>query len=44
MIEALRPSTLGEILDRTANLYRARFLVFCLPFLCLDGFGRRESR
>jgi hypothetical protein len=28
MIEALRPSTLGEILDRTANMYRGRFLVF----------------
>ncbi len=28
MIEALRPSTLGEILDRTAHLYRSRFLVF----------------
>ena len=28
MIDALRPSTLGEILDRTANLYRIRFLVF----------------
>lgn len=28
MIHALRPSTLGEILDRTANLYRTRFLVF----------------
>jgi hypothetical protein len=28
MIEALRPSTLGEILDRTAYLYRSRFLVF----------------
>ena len=28
MTEALRPSTLGEILDRTAHLYRARFLVF----------------
>lgn len=24
----LRPATLGEILDRTANLYRSRFLVF----------------
>jgi hypothetical protein len=24
----LRPSTLGEILDRTASLYRSRFLVF----------------
>ena len=24
----LRPSTLGEILDRTAHLYRSRFLVF----------------
>ena len=28
MIDALRPSTLGEILDRTANIYRTRFLVF----------------
>jgi len=28
MNELLRPSTLGEILDRTANLYRSRFLVF----------------
>ena len=28
MIEAPRPSTLGEILDRTAHLYRTRFLVF----------------
>jgi hypothetical protein len=28
MSETLRPSTLGEILDRTANLYRSRFLVF----------------
>jgi hypothetical protein len=28
MIEPLRPSTLGEILDRTAHLYRSRFLVF----------------
>jgi hypothetical protein len=28
MIEALRPSTLGEILDRTANIFRTRFLVF----------------
>jgi hypothetical protein len=28
MNESLRPSTLGEILDRTANLYRSRFLVF----------------
>jgi hypothetical protein len=28
MIEALRPATLGEILDRTAHLYRSRFLVF----------------
>ncbi len=28
MIEALRPSTLGEILDRTVNLYRTHFLVF----------------
>jgi hypothetical protein len=27
-MEALRPSTLGEILDRTAHLYRSRFLVF----------------
>jgi hypothetical protein len=28
MNESLRPSTLGEILDRTANLYRSRFLLF----------------
>lgn len=28
MSEPLRPSNLGEILDRTAQLYRARFLVF----------------
>ena len=28
MHDTLRPSTLGEILDRTASLYRARFLVF----------------
>ena len=28
MIETLRPSTLGEILDRTAEVYRSRFLVF----------------
>jgi hypothetical protein len=28
MIEAPRPSTLGEILDRTANIYRNRFLLF----------------
>jgi hypothetical protein len=28
MKEPLRPSTLGDILDRTAHLYRSRFLVF----------------
>jgi len=28
MNEPLRPSSLGEILDRTAQLYRARFFVF----------------
>ena len=28
MIDTLRPSTLGEILDRTAQIYRTRFLVF----------------
>ncbi|MGA3343497.1 MAG: hypothetical protein ABSC76_01395 [Terracidiphilus sp.] len=28
MNEPLRPSSLGEILDRTAHLYRSRFLVF----------------
>lgn len=28
MIEVLRPSTLGEILDRTADMFRSRFLVF----------------
>ena len=45
MTETLRPSTLGEILDRTAQLYRSNFwlfagtaamplvLAFCWPFL-----------
>ena len=28
MADSLHPSTLGEILDRTAHLYRVRFLVF----------------
>ena len=28
MIDPPRPSSLGEILDRTAQLYRSRFLVF----------------
>src|ERR1017187_9708135 len=28
MNEPLRPLSLGEILDRTAQLYRARFLLF----------------
>jgi hypothetical protein len=28
MNEPLRPSSLGEILDRTAQLYRSRFLIF----------------
>ncbi len=28
MNEPLRPSTLGEILDRTVQLYRSRFLLF----------------
>ena len=28
MNEPLRPSTLGDILDRTAHLYRSRFLVY----------------
>ncbi|HEY3705514.1 MAG TPA: hypothetical protein VGL22_10665 [Terracidiphilus sp.] len=28
MNDSLRPSTLGEILDRTASLYRSRFLVY----------------
>jgi len=47
MNEPLRPSSLGEILDRTAQLYRSRFLVFLgisvLPvavmvvLLCLVG-------
>ncbi len=38
MNEPLRPSTLGEILDRTAQLYRGNFLLFAgtaaLPLLC----------
>src|SRR5271165_2854006 len=43
MSEPLRPSTLGEILDRTANLYRSKFLVFfgiaCVPASVVLGFG-----
>lgn len=43
MNEPLRPSTLGEILDRTANLYRSRFLVFfglaAVPAAVVLGFG-----
>jgi hypothetical protein len=46
MSETLRPSTLGEILDRTASLYRTKFLVFfglaAIPaavwlFVCVCG-------
>jgi hypothetical protein len=43
MNETLRPSTLGEILDRTANLYRSRFLVFfglaAIPAGVMLGFS-----
>jgi hypothetical protein len=43
MNELLRPSNLGEILDRTANLYRSRFLVFfglgSIPSAVVLGFG-----
>jgi hypothetical protein len=43
MNEPLRPSSLGEILDRTANLYRSRFLVFfgiaAVPAAVVLGFG-----
>lgn len=43
MNEPLRPSTLGEILDRTANLYRSRFLVFfgiaAVPAAVVLGFA-----
>jgi hypothetical protein len=39
MTETLRPSTLGEILDRTAQLYRRNFWLFAgtaaLPFLVM---------
>ena len=42
MNEFLRPATLGEILDRTANLYRSRFLVLfgiaSVPSAILLGF------
>jgi hypothetical protein len=42
MNEFLRPATLGEILDRTANLYRSRFLVLfgiaSVPSAILIGF------
>ena len=43
MIESLRPSTLGEILDRTVSLYRSRFLVFfglaAIPASIMLGFS-----
>lgn len=43
MNEWLRPSTMGEILDRTANLYRSRFLVFfgiaSVPAAIVLGFA-----
>ncbi|MGD0735042.1 MAG: hypothetical protein ABR976_07835 [Terracidiphilus sp.] len=42
MTETLRPMNLGEILDRTFQIYRSRFLVFCgvavvpaLAMLCI---------
>jgi len=42
MNEFLRPATLGEILDRTASLYRSRFLVLfgiaSVPSAILIGF------
>jgi len=43
MSETLRPSTLGEILDRTVQLYRRNFLLFAgvasLPMGTLLAFG-----
>ncbi|UWZ84291.1 procyclic acidic repetitive family protein [Occallatibacter riparius] len=43
MNETLRPSTLGEILDRTVTLYRSRFLVFfglaAIPAGMMMGFS-----
>lgn len=43
MDEALQPSTLSEILDRTAQIYRRRFLVFlgigAMPTVVLVLFG-----
>jgi hypothetical protein len=43
MDETLHPSTLSEILDRTAQLYRSRFLVFfgiaCIPTATLLVFA-----
>ncbi|HEY2858107.1 MAG TPA: hypothetical protein VGJ21_06805 [Terracidiphilus sp.] len=43
MNETLRPMTVGEILDRTANLYKSRFLVFfgiaAVPAAVVLGFG-----
>jgi len=42
MDEPLHPSTLSEILDRTAQIYRSRFLVFfgiaALPTALLLAF------
>ena len=37
METTLRPLTLGEILDRTAQLYRANFLVFAGIFSIYAG-------
>jgi hypothetical protein len=35
----LRPRTLGEILDRTAELYRSNFLLFAGIFAVYAGVG-----
>jgi hypothetical protein len=44
MSETLRPSTLGEILDRTAQLYRRNFWLFAgvaaLPIAIIVAVSR----
>jgi len=42
MSETLRPSTLGEILDRTAQLYRRNFWLFAASGAADRGDHRAE--
>jgi len=47
MNEPLRPLNLGEILDRTFQVYRAKFLVFvglgAIPVLAMRGIHAADS-